>query len=412
MFTYWTRSITRLALAAVLLAPTTGAAQGVGAGPLTETLLDTDPTVGVIAWGRIKFAPGLTIDELGFDSNVFDQHDEPSEDYVIRGRPDVSMFSLLRFAKISAYAGSDMQYYRTYDSERSIGHQYRARVDFLLSRVQPYIGGGQTRNRTRPNGEIDVRADQQKTELGAGIAFSLGPNQAVFAGVTRFQDEFKDGVEEGVDLSTTLNHYSDTYKGGLRTDLTPITTLTLEAEFTKDIFELAPLRDMDNKIVTASLRIGAAAMVTGAVSVSYHDTSPTDPLVEQFRGITGEAALGYAIMEFGRINLTFNRSLEYSFDEAEALYLENSLSLSYTHRLFGQVDVQARAARSLFDYSYREGVPPHQDRLDTAAGSLGYNLANRTRIAVNYEVTERKSPAFVERNYDRVRIYLSWLYAF
>ena len=52
------------------------------------------------------------------------------------------------------------------------------------------------------------------------------------------------------------------------------------------------------------------------------------------------------------------------------------------------------------------------DTLDAVAASVGYNLRNRTRISLNYELAERRSPAYVERNYDRTRIYLSWAYAF
>jgi len=53
------------------------------------------------------------------------------------------------------------------------------------------------------------------------------------------------------------------------------------------------------------------------------------------------------------------------------------------------------------------------DQADSAAGgSLGYNLRNRTRIAVNYEYARRRSVEIVSRNYDRRRIFLSWSFTF
>ena len=63
-------------------------------------------------------------------------------------QPDVSAFTRLRFLRLSAYAGSELTYYKTYDSERSVGHNVRARADFLLSRVRPFIGVGQLETRT------------------------------------------------------------------------------------------------------------------------------------------------------------------------------------------------------------------------------------------------------------------------
>jgi hypothetical protein len=85
--------------------------------------------------------------------------------------------------------------------------------------------------------------------------------------------------------------------------------------------------------------------------------------------------------------------------------------VSYTHRLFNEVDVQGRFGRSWFDYDAREGIVPHQDLFDTTGASVGYNLRNRTRMALNYEFQRRRSPAYTERNFDRRRVYFSWQFA-
>ena len=87
-------------------------------------------------------------------------------------------------------------------------------------------------------------------------------------------------------------------------------------------------------------------------------------------------------------------------------------SLSYTHRLFGEVDFQLRGYKSWLNYGYSEATPARQDTVAGAAAGFGYNLKNRTRISLNYEVSERRSPAFPGRNFERTRVYLSWAYAF
>jgi hypothetical protein len=401
-----------LVLAAAGWWPSAAAAQAYGAGPLTETLADTEPLSGVFNWGLIKFAPGFTVDELGYDSNVFDEPSNPKSDFVFRGSPDVSVFSLLRFAKISAYAGSDMLYYKDYAQERSIGHEYRARVDMMLSRFHPFFGVGQTRHRTRPNGEIDVRADEQQEEMSAGLGFDLGPHQVVFMSASRFRTDFKNGLEDGIDLPTTLNHDSDTFSVGIRTAVTPITTLTVTGALMQDKFQSLRIRNNDLRQVTGALRIGSEAAINGVISMSYTDTKPVDPLVKPFRGMTAEGSLSYSFLEVGRFGFAINRGLQYSFDEAEAYYLENTFALYYTHRIRGELDFQVRGTKSIFDYGFREGVPARKDSLEAAGASIGYNLRNRTRVSLNYEVSRRRSPAFAERNYDRTRVYVSWLYAF
>lgn len=392
--------------------PLPSMAQNMGGGPLTSSLSLTEPTSGVLQWGILKVAPGLVISELGHDPNVFDEKDDPKEDWVFRGTPDLSLYTGVRFARLSAYVGSELAYYNKYKDERSVGREYRARLDIPMSRLQPFIAGGETRRRTRPNGEIDVRAERIEREASGGVSYSLGPRSAVYVATVLYESAYRNAVEEGIELATALNQRSTTYSTGVRTDLTPLAALTLSAALQEDRFEGLPIRNSDNHIGTASLRIGAEAVLSGTISVSYRDFRPVDPAVKRNQGLAVEAAVSYPFLEIGRIGLMVNRGLEYSFDPAEAYYEETTVNLSYTHRLFNEVDLQARGSKSLFDYGFHEGNPARQDRLDTVGASLGYNLRNRTRVALNYEMARRRSPAFAERNYDRERFYLSWTYAF
>lgn len=408
----WTGGWRALLAALMLAAPQWVAAQAVGSGPLTGTLAESEPTAGILDFGSVKIAPGFVIQEFGYDSNVFDEHEQEKSDWVFRGTPDVSVFSMLRWVKLSAYAASDLQYYKTYESERFIGHQYRARLDTNISRVHPFVGAGRTRSRTRPNGEIDTRADQELEEVSGGVAFELGPHSQIFGSAVRFRNAFQNGVESGVDLPANLNRYSYTYAAGLRTAVTPISSLTVSGSVTRDEFEVSTSRDSEVRTAIASLQIGSEAMFSGEVSVGYRDFTPEDPLVRAFRGVTAQAVLSYSFLEIGRLTGTFNRGQEYSFDQREAYYLETTFGLAYTHRLFGSVDGQVRGARSTLDYGFREGSADRDETLDSGAASVGYNLGNRTRIALNYELSRRRSPAVVQRNYDRTRIYLSWVYAF
>jgi hypothetical protein len=388
------------------------AQHAVGTGPLTTTLTDTQPTTGVLRIGRVFLAPGMVIREIGWDSNVFDEVSDPKEDYVAAIAPDVSAFSRLRFVQLSAYGGGYFNYFKTYDQERSIGSQLRARADILMSRVRPFIGAGRTQLRTRPNGEIDVRADRIEKELSAGLAFDLSPYSLIYGSAYSFKTEFEDALEKGIDLGQTLNRERREYQGGLRIEVTPISSLTLFAAYGTDRFKGAPFRDGDSMAANASLHIGSEAMISGTINIAYKDFKPVDPLVERFRGVTGVINLTYPIAEFGRIGVIGTRGTEYSFDAAAAFYVENSLSLSYTQRLGGNIDAQVRGGRSLFEYSFRKDLPAHRDTNDSVNTSVGYNLPNRTRVSMNYEFARRRSPALPLRNYDRRRAYLAWTFAF
>ena len=45
-------------------------------------------------------------------------------------------------------------------------------------------------------------------------------------------------------------------------------------------------------------------------------------------------------------SVALTRGVEYSFDTPEAYYVEQSATLAYTHRLFGEVDAQVRGSRA------------------------------------------------------------------
>ena len=411
------RKPVRLGVCAVLLTmalcPAADAQSAVGAGPLTGTLADTEPTTSVLAIGPVKVAPGVSVREIGYDDNVFDEaeSESPKDDFVAAVTPDVAFYSRVRFVRLSAYAGSELTYYHEYESERSVGYAGRARVDVLLSRLRPFFGAGHTNTRTRPNGEIDVRANRIEEELSGGLAFELSANALVYASTAKTSSRYEDAFEDGVDLSQTLSRDATSYQGGLKTDLTPLLSVQVYGAYQEDDFPNEPIRNAKGSAATASFRFAPEAVVTGIVTVSYRDIEYADPGVKPFRGMVGSAAITYPVLEIGRLTGAYLRGVEYSFDTVDAYYVESSGMLSYTHRLFGEVDLQGKIARSVFDYSARETEPSHQDSLDTAAGSLGYNLRNRTRIALNYEYARRRSPAFAARNYQRRRIFVSWLFA-
>lgn len=396
----------------VMMLPPAADAQNFGAGPLTSTLTDTEPTTGTLTWGRVRLAPGMTVQELGTDDNVFDEKVDPKSDWVFRGTPDVSMFTRLRFAQLSTYVGSELAYYHKYSAERSAGVEGRGRLDLLLGRLRPFFGAGHTNTRTRPNAEIDVRAKRRLEEVSGGVGYELGQYNHVFAGLYRYRIDYRNAFEEGVDLSRTLNMETTKYMAGIRTAVTPLAMLTLQGGFQEDRFEELLERNTDRNVADATLKIGTEAVLSGEVSVSYQWMEPRDPLVRPFRGITSTIGVTYPFLEVGRVTVSFIRGFNYSFDVDEAYYKEMTGNLVYTHRLGGNYDLQLRGSLSAFDYGFRQGVPHRRDKLDSAAGSLGYNLRNRTRIAVNYESARRRSPVFDERDYDRHRWFFSWLYAF
>ena len=96
------RNVVHAVICAAALAVVGGGARAggqgsVGSGPLTGALTDIEPTTGVITIGRVRLAPGVVVREIGWDSNVFDEAENPKEDFVVSVAPDAALFTRLRF---------------------------------------------------------------------------------------------------------------------------------------------------------------------------------------------------------------------------------------------------------------------------------------------------------------------------
>ena len=400
------------ALTVMIAAPARGQGSAVGSGPLTSALTDVEPTSGVLSIGRIRLAPGVVVKEIGWDSNVFDEAENPKEDFIAAVAPDVAVFTRLRFLQLSAYTGVDFNYFRTYDQENSVGHSVRARGDVLLSRFRPFVAGGRTRSRTRPNGEIDVRADRVEEEFSGGLAFDISTYGQVYASAYQFRTTFRDAFEDGVNLATSLSRNSNQYSAGLRTDLTPLLALVASVSFRDELFRADPSRNAEAWFATADFRFDPEAVVTGQIVLSFEEFNPANPGIRPFRGLVGNATILYSFLELGRISVSALRRTEFSFNAEDAYFVENGITLSYTHRLFGEVDAQVKGGKSFFDYGFSQTSPERQETLDIVGAGLGYNLGNRTRISLNYEFARRRSPQLIERNYDRRRAFVAWNFAY
>ena len=298
------------ALVSALVVPVLAMAQNIGAGPLTAPLADTEPTIGVLRLGPVRLAPGLTVREIGWDSNVFDEAENPKSDFVMAATPDVGAFARTRLFQVSGYAGLELNYYNDYNSERSIGHALRGRVDVLLARIRPFIGAGQIHTRTRPNGEVDVRADRREDELSGGLAYDLSDFSVIYGSAYRMSTEYRDAFEENVDLAIALTRDTYDYSGGFRSALTPLLTMTASGGYQEDRFVDEPSRNSDSRVGSLTFGFAPDAIVEGSVTLGFRDFKPSNPGVKPYFGFTGSGAISYRFLKIARVSVQAARRLD------------------------------------------------------------------------------------------------------
>jgi len=393
----------------VALAPSAVWAQG----PLTEGFGEAEPATFAFRLGPVRATPGLTVREVGVDTNVFDEPVDPKRDYTATVSPDLRLFMRLGVLRVSALSAADFTYYHKYAEERGTSRQIRLRTDLLLSRFRPWVSGAFVQTRDRLNTELDRRARRNGVEYGGGVGFEVSPKTSVYVATARTETTFRDGeVFQGVDLASAFNRESDVANGGLQMRLTPFTTMVLQGGVQRDRFADTPLRDSESRTASLQLQFSADAVIRGRLWIGYRDFMPVDPALARYQGVTGNGGIGFSAFGTARFDIDGTRDVEYSFEEEAGYFVQTMVALTYTQRLFGAWDLQGRGGRSWLDYGAAQLDGARNDRVDTYAVGLGYNLQDRSRMGLNYEYTERSATTRADRRFDRQRIYGSWTYEF
>jgi Putative beta-barrel porin 2 len=402
-----------VAAAWLMLAPTSARAQGSAGGPGAP--LDADPTQFAFRLGPVLLTPGLQVDELGVDNNVFRESVDPKQDWVVAASPDLNVYVRMRFIRFTMFTAANFRYYFEYESERSVGQQLRGRLDFLLSRLKPYVSASRTNSFDRPNKEIDARAEHLMPQLAGGFYFEWSPTTNFYVDVTRDEMQYRSGETfDGVNLDEALDSRTYRYSGGLVTSVTPLTTISVSGNYEETEFRYDPLRNTTSRGGQVGFTFGPEAVMRGSLTLGYRDFRPVDPTVEPYQGITANGNISIPVRDLGTLALMVFRDTQYSFDEAQAYYVDTTGQLTYTQRVFGPFDLQVQGSYGELDYGRTADQAPKTERLYTYGGGVGYNLQDRSRFGLNIEWLERETslPSDTDRNYTNRRLFGSWTYRF
>ena len=257
-----------------------------------------------IHFGPLGLRPSVSITNVGSDSNVFHDADNPQEDFTATAVP--RLVARVRGGRLmlSYRSTAEMVYFRKFTSERAVNTTTDLRLDGNFSRLQPYVSAGWVATRERLNSEVDVRSPRTQQAYGAGVRMLLASRTAVVVSARRLAQNFEDGARfRGVDLSRTLNSRTDSVDAGLHLLLSPLTTFTMTASFQRDRFEAAPERDSDTLRLLPALQFDPTALIRGNLAVGYRRFRPLTPELPDYSGLLVQAGLGYTLLARTKFDL-------------------------------------------------------------------------------------------------------------
>lgn len=377
--------------------------------------LPPDPAEGAqMQVGPFAFRPTLTLSNIGTDSNVFNEAENPKQDFTATISPVLQVIARGGPARLSYTARLDYVWFQTYSSERSANARSDGRFELRFTRLVPFVAAGLIDTRDRPNAEIDVRADRRETHVAAGAALVIGPTAVAAITVRRQQTDFaSDEVFAGVSLERQLDETLRAGDAELRLELTPLTTFSMKGSWEQQEFAFSPERDSHSIILRPALEFNPSALISGTLMVGFRAFETSDPLLPDFNGTIAQIDLGYVLGGTTRVQGRVTRDVHYSYEPQHPYYVSLGWQATLMQQISGPFDVQVTGGRQRLDYEARGAGDARTMTVDTYGGGAGVRIGDQSRVGLSVEISRRRGgEGLTGRDYDRNRVFGSFSYGF
>ena len=247
-------------------------------------------------FGPLRFTPGISLTNLGLDTNVFNEVDNPKEDRTAALGPAVNFWLSLGPSRFSGNAAGQYLYFDKYANQRAWNTSNEAKWELPLARMTPFIGGFYQNTKNRPGFEIDSRVRMTSQSVNLGTTVKLSGRSTLKLSGTRSHVAFDDQASFlGSDLSGALDQASNAEELQFRYRLTSLTTFLVTAEGFQDRFEFDALRNANSIRVMPGFEMKPSALISGKANVGYRRFDPLAPTVPKYQGFVAAVDVKYVI---------------------------------------------------------------------------------------------------------------------
>lgn len=366
-----------------------------------------------IRFGPFYFQPWIALTNAGYDANVFNDYQDPKEDFTFTLTPGLDGGMRAGVARLNFRFVSDYVWYQTYDSEQGVDGTARAQFELRYDWLRPFVSADWTNTRSRPGYEIDARAERNTPVYEGGVDVRIASRTWIVLSYRRASTEFLPGeIYNGVPLGRALNNTAQTMTAGLRVEMTPLTMLTLLAHRQRVQFDTSTFRDNESWSFLPAVEFSPDALLSGRASVGYRSLTAATIGVPDFRGVVANVGLRYQPLPGTSIGLTGERDVAYSFEDVSPYYILTGAAASYAQRLIGSFEVAVQGRREWLGYRVIEGAgSPRQDTVTVYGVGAGYRFGDLGRLGLDVERARRRSD-LSQREYRGTRVYGSFRFGF
>lgn len=371
---------------------------------------DADPAATArVRLGPLGLTPAIALQNVGIDSNVFNDSQNPQRDFTAVLRPQTQAWLRFGRANLSMDGFLEGLYFRRFASERGINGGGSGTLNLHLNRISVFAGTSLLSTRQRGGLEIDARARYRNDDVfgGANVRLS-GRTDVVLRAQTTQIRYASDTAYRGISLGRALDRRVETIAAAVEHSLTPLSTVRLNVEVQRDGFLSSPGRDAESLRVSPGIQFKPTGTLTGGAVVGYRRFRPTDAAVAPFSGVVASVDMGYVLRGFTRFAVTAQRDLQYSFDQAQAYYVVTGVNGSLSQALGNSWGVTVSAGRQQLNYvslvTSVTRVRGRKEPLAQAGGGVFFRLSPLMQVGVNADYQRRRSIEVADRNYTGLRV--------
>lgn len=362
--------------------------------------------------GPFGILPTIQLKDIGYDSNVYYQHEDnaPVSDFTVTFAPEVQVHLIFRDYLILSLAESpEYVYYFEQKRERRWNNTIAPEFKFLfLNRIVISGKYSHSNRRRRATSEFDVRANEIAESYRGQIFYETARKTSFgFSGFTRkitYEDVTLPGEE--IYLSRDLNRRE---KGGnveLYYRVFSKSFFFITGGYTDYEFEHAQSswRNSYSYQVFAGIRFPLLGKIRGTLSLGYKELIPRDASRTGFSGLVGNTGINFRLWRFG-FSLSYLRDCHFSYWTNNIFFNEDRVGagVSYYLTRFLRVDYGLSRAKARYPVPMSVRMPDgsfevilRDDRYRSHSVGLVFRVIENTGIGILVNFWERESNYYWE----------------
>jgi hypothetical protein len=373
--------------------------------------------------GPFYLTPLFRIGTLGLDSNVLYTPIDHQADFTGSGGPGLDVvLPLSGTSRLKLEGLIDYIYFARSDSLRKLNGSSRARLGYGQQDDDPppdtfvlppdsrhrygWVEESYERTSSRINLELDARIPRWREGTEAKLLQPLLGRLSLSLGGGRSHAEVEPGAEPflGTDLRRTMTRDARTLEFGLQYDVTPLTSLVIQAEGDYERFPLEATRNADIERVTGGVVTDPDALIEGHARVGLGRFRPKNKGLSTRQTTVADVDAMWNVSPRTRLGGGYRRDLGFTWydtgdqtpllvtDVVEAR-LERELGPLFDIRVFARRwHLKTDATITIVEPDGTTQTAARDDSAREGGLDFGYRIREGFRIGITASYTTRASP--------------------